>query len=108
MMKRTDVNGVIRIDRVVEQLEIWLDQSFPFAKVRVKVLERSSGDFLAVPNVNVLNRTSREPEYISGLGSTVDEAVDDLLVRFVEGVREHTPINGLAESDFEWAASEDF
>jgi hypothetical protein len=107
-MKRTDVKGVIRIDRVVEQIEVWLDQSFPFAKVRVKVLERSSGGFLAVANVNVLNRTSREPEYISGLGSTVDDAVNDLLVRFVEEAREQTPIGGLTESDFEWAAPEDF
>src|SRR5438105_1161827 len=107
-MKGTRVDGVIRIDKVVEQLEVWLDQSFPFAKIRVKLLDRSPGDFLAVANVNVLNRTSREPEYISGLGGTADEAVYDLLVRFAQEVREQTPIGGLTESDFEWAAPEDF
>jgi hypothetical protein len=101
-------HGVIRIDRVVEQLEVWFDQSFPFAKIRVKVLERSSGDFLAVPNVSVLNRTSREPESIAGLGRTAEDAVHDLLDRFVEEAREQTPLGGLTESDFGWDTPEDF
>jgi hypothetical protein len=102
------MDGVRRIDRVVAQFEVWLDETFPFAKTKVKVLERSPGDFLAVPNLAVRNLTSREPEYISGLGSTVEEAVNDLLVRFVSGVRKHSPISGLTESNFEWSAPEDF
>jgi hypothetical protein len=102
------MNGAIRIDRVVAHLEVWLDQTLPLAKFKVKVLERSPGEFLAVPNVAVRNASSRAPEYISGLGGTVDEAVDDLLVRFVSEARQHSPIGGLTEADFEWPASEDF
>lgn len=102
------MDGVIRIDRVAQQLEVWLDQSFPFAKIKVKVLGRTSGDFLAIANASILNLVSREPEYISGLGTTIDEAVHDLFVRFVEGVRQHTPRGGLTEADFEWASAQDF
>jgi hypothetical protein len=102
------MDGVIRIDRVVEHLEVWVDQSFPFAKFKVKVLESSSGDFLAIANVNVRNASSRVPEHVSGLGSTVEEAVDDLLVRFVSEARVHSPVGGLTEADFEWSAPEDF
>ena len=41
-------------------------------------------------------------------GCPTTQAVNDLLVRFVEGVREHAPIGRLADSDFDWAAPEDF
>lgn len=102
------MDGVTRIDRVVAQLEAWMDGSFPFAKIRIKVLEREPGDLLAVPNVAVRNVTTKEPEYISGIGGTVEEAVSDLLNRFVAGVRENSPASGLTEDDFEWSAPEDF
>jgi hypothetical protein len=102
------MDGIRRIDRVVAQLEAWLDGSFPFAKIKIKVLERDPGDLLAVPNVAIRHPTTRYPEGISGLGATVEEAVDDLLARFVAGVRENTPPTGLTEADFEWSAPEDF
>src|SRR5690349_6027730 len=94
----TGMGGIARIDRVVAQLEVWLDGSFfPFPKMKVKVIQRQSGDFLAVPNVAIRNLTSREPDGISGLGNSVDEAVNDLLPRFVAGVRLHTPDTGLTQ-----------
>jgi hypothetical protein len=55
----------------------------PFAKMRVKVLDRCGGDFLAVPNLAFRNPTTGAPEYASGLGNSIEEAVNDLLVRFV-------------------------
>lgn len=100
--------GVIRIDRVAAYFDVWLNSAFPFLKMKVKVTERSSSDFLAAPNVAILNISTREPEYISGLGSTVEEALGDLLHRFASGVRENTPSDGLKETDFQWSASEDF
>ena len=87
---------------------MWLDATFPFAKMKVKVLERSPGNFLAVPNLARRNAISGETEYTSGLGGNVEEAVSDLLVRFVSEVREHSPSSGLNEGDFEWSAPEDF
>ena len=102
------MDGVIRIDRVAAMLEVWLDASFPFAKMKVKVLERSQGDFLAVPNLLYRDPDSGEIEYTSGLGDTVEEAVSDLLTRFVPEIRSHTKSGGLSEADFVWSASEDF
>src|SRR5262245_12201315 len=100
------MDGVARIDRVVAQLEVWLDGSVPFPKMKVKVLQRQ-GDYLAVPNVAVRDLVSGEPDGIAGLGSTADEALNDLLPRFVAGVRKNTPAGGLTEGDFEWSAPED-
>lgn len=102
------MEGVARIDRVAALFEAWTDDSFPFAKFKIKVLERRANDLLAVSNVLVRNITSGEPEYVSGLGSSVEEAVSDLLTRFMAGVRENTPPTGLTEDDFEWSAYEDF
>jgi len=101
-------NHFIRIDKIAAQFEVWLDGTFPFAKIKVKVLERSPGDFLAVPNVNVMHLTSHEPVYVSGLGNSVDEALEDLLTRFVSDACENTPPDGLSQEDFEWAATEDY
>ena len=102
------MDGVARIDRVVAQLEVCLDGTFPFPKLKVKVLQRQGGDYLAVPNVAIRHRVTREPDWIAGLGNTAEEAVEDLLPSFVRGVRENTPQGGLTESDFEWSAPEDF
>lgn len=100
--------SVLRIDRVAGLFEVWLGSEFPFAKMRIKVLERGAGDFLAVPNVCVRSIVTRDPVHVSGLGSTVQEALDDLIKGFVRDSRLNTPADGLSESNFEWAAPEDF
>jgi hypothetical protein len=102
------MDGVMRIDKVVAMLEVWLDATFPFAKIKVKVVDRSKGGLIAVPNLAFRNPRSGEPEYTSGLGDTAEEAVNDLLVRFVSEVRSQKPSHELTEEDFEWSAPEDF
>jgi hypothetical protein len=101
------MDGVIRIDKVVAMWEVWLDATFPFPKIKVNVLERSHGDFIAVPNLARRNATSGEAEFISGLRGNVEEAVSDLLLGIVSEVRERSPSSGLTAADFEWSAPED-
>ena len=102
------MDGIVRIDKVVAVLEVWLDATFfPFAKMKVKVLERSH-DFLAVANLAYRDPVSGVPEYTSGLGDNAEEAVNDLLLRFVSEIREYSPSTELTESHFEWSAHEDF
>ncbi len=102
------MDGILRIDRIVGEFDVWLDESFPFAKMKVKVLNRACGDFLAVTNLGVRSLTTGERDGIAGLGDSADEAVSDLLIRFVSLVRENTPEAGLTASDFEWSEPEDF
>ena len=108
MVRKVQMDGIIKIDKVVANLEVWLDPTFPFAKMKVKVLERSPGDFLAVPNLAWRNAALNEAEYTSGLGGSAEEAVRDLLERFVSEVREQSSGGILTETDFEWSAPEDF
>lgn len=103
------MDGVSRIDRVAALFDVWLDfELLPFAKMKVKVLERSGSDFLAVTNLHRRNADSHEPEYLSGLGDSIDSATTDLLKGFVNDLRKHLPGQGYDEEDFEWSATEDF
>jgi hypothetical protein len=102
------MDGILRIDRVVAQFEVWVDSSFPFTKFKVKVLERGPGEMLAIANVAVRNHESAVPEYEAGMGDTVEESLRDLLSRFFESVRRHTTPSGLTEHDFAWSVPEDF
>ena len=103
------MDGIIRIDKVVAEFDAWLDPTlFPFPKMRVKVLQRSSNDFMAISNLRRRNAVTREPEGTVGLGSSVTESLDDLFKRFVSDVKENAPPGGLVEDDFEWSACEDF
>ncbi len=110
------MRGIIRIDRVVANFEVWPDGQFPFAKFKVKILSRLEadsseslpGNFLAVPNVAIRSIIDNEADYTSGIGNTVQEALSDLLVRFIEQAQENIPANGFKDSDFVWSECEDF
>lgn len=99
--------SVKQIERIVAEFEIWVDESFPFPKFKVKVVDRE-GDYKASPNVVVRNCSSGDPEFICGLGDSVDEALQDLLSRFIDDCRQQCPPDGFAESNFFWSACEDF
>jgi hypothetical protein len=100
--------GVARIDRVAAIFDVWSDGKLPFAKFKVKIVERSGDSFLGVPNVAIRNPQTGEPEYTSGLGKTVEDALADTLIYFVREVEQCTAQRELTEDDFVWSASEDF
>ena len=103
-----NMSEILRIERVVAEFNVWLGETLPFAKMKVKVLEQNGTGYLAITNLHVLNKSSREPEYISGLGATVDDALKDVLSWFVQIVQRNATERGFNEADFAWSAPEDF
>ena len=103
-----DMGIISRVERVVGYFDAWFDGSLPYAKMRVKVIDRGSNDFLAVANLSIRNCQSGDPEYISGIASQVEGAIQDLLSRFSILVRENAPSTGLDESNFEWSSPDEF
>ena len=98
-----DMNSIFSIDRVCAVFEVH-HHNVPGAKFKIKVLERSLGDFLAVPNV-VAREADGTPDHVSGLGSTSREALDDLLGRLTPWLSAANP----DEADrFEWSDPRDF
>ena len=102
------MRGIIRIERIVAEFNVWLDATFPFAKMKVKVIERKPDDYLAISNLSIRNTHTGMSDPISGLGGSVEEALNDFLPRFIDLVKENTPANGLSEEHFEWSSTDDF
>ena len=92
-----------RLARVCGVFEV-TDLRVPGTRFRVKVIERGdSGEFLAFPNV--CWKSDGQPDWISGFGSTEEEALRDLLGWFLS---ELDRLGELRETDVEWADPRDF
>ncbi|ODA28179.1 hypothetical protein [Planctopirus hydrillae] len=102
------ITGITRLERIVAEYDAWLDLDlFPVSKMRVKVIQRLN-DYAAFTNLRRCNRADGQPDGTAGLGDTPDEALKDLLTRFVAEAREALPPDGFVETDFVWSAPEDF
>lgn len=99
------VEGLGPVTRVAAVFQIgppleWM----PFPSFKVKVLERGNGSFLGVPNVCV-KAPDGSPEGTSGLGSTVEEALEDAMNYFVQSLDDR---RDLPEDAFVWSDPEEF
>ena len=99
------VKGLGPVERVAGMFQIgpplqWL----PFPSFKVKVLERGDGSFLGVPNVSVKGPDG-SPQWTSGLGSTVEQALEDALNYFVKSLDDR---RDWPETAFTWTDSEEF
>jgi hypothetical protein len=76
----------------------------PFPSFKVKVVERADGSFSASPNV-ALRGLDGEPDWIGGLGASVEEALEDALRRFARNLDERAE---LSAADFAWSDPSEF
>lgn len=103
------MKGIHSIDKVVATYEVTLDSTIvPQMLMKVKVLSRSIGDFLASANVARIDKQLGFSAGECGLGDTEQEALSDLLTRFVQDAQMHRPPNGYLDSDFEWKTADEF
>lgn len=103
MWKTVDLGDATTIDRVWDIFEVD-HPKIPGRRFKVKVLERRAGDFLAVPNV-FLKSANGTTEYITGLGRSGIEALDDLLRRFLPPLATADPED---PDRFDWSDPRDF
>jgi len=102
------IEGIVRVDRVVAVFQVHPDERIPLYRFDVKILERSDGSFLGIPNVAIKNPVTRYPEGTSGLGDTIEEALRDAIRYFFLEVEQNRYDRPLTEDDFEWSCPEDF
>ena len=104
-----EMHGIVKIERVVALLDVWLDQELiPIQRMKVKVVERNGPEYLALTNLHRISRESQPPEYISGLGDTIDDAVKDLLHYFIRDIQKYRPAEGYSLDEFGWSEPDDF
>lgn len=103
--KDLNIKGISKIEKVVAEFYIWSFEKIPYGKFKVKIIENKRGSFIGIPNIAMKNQIDGAPEWISGRGSTVDEALEDTLKCFMEIIAER---KNLDKEDFQWSYSEDF
>jgi hypothetical protein len=103
--RHLSIEGLGPVERVAAMFQVgppltWL----PFAAFKVKVIERAGDTFLGVPNVAVL-AADGSPHWVSGLGDTAEEALEDALNHFVRSLDGR---QDLPEDAFVWSDPHDF
>jgi hypothetical protein len=99
------VEGLGPVQRVAAMFQIGPPlANLPFPSFKVKVIERANGSFLAVPNVAV-RAADGAPDWIGGLGASVEEALENALQYFVRNLGGRAE---LSEQDFVWSDPVEF
>lgn len=105
--KNIKIDGVNEIEKVVAEFNIHAMQKLPFFKFKVKVRESSTGGYCGSPNVAVRSQIDNEPDWTSGFGHSIAEALEDTIVYFFKTL-EGIDIDNLTEDDFVWSDIHDF
>ena len=101
------IAGILKIDRLVAEFQVECPD-LPNRYLRVKIFERANGNYNGRTNVCIKSLTG-DSEWISGLGKSIDEALEDTLLQFMRSIEIYRGDRSIfQEPDFEWAACEDF
>ena len=108
--KELKIAGISNIEKVVAEFNIWSLEKIPYGKFKVKVIENKKGGFIGIPNVRIKNSSDGSIDGISGLGTSIDEALEDTLIYLMDLVNDYEKKykRELTEEDFEWSSPEDF
>lgn len=99
-----EFDGVrLKIERTVGFYDVWTMGLAPFPFFVIKVVERATGGFQAIPNVSVRNATDGSCEYVCGLGATADEAISSAIQLFFKELQERAAVRELTEDSFQWS-----
>lgn len=82
-------------------------QKLLFFKFKVKVRERSTGGYFGSLNVAIRSQIDNEPDWTSGFGHSIAEALEDTIIYFFKTL-EGRDKNSLTEDDFVWSDIHDF
>lgn len=105
--KNIKIHGISSIEKCVAEFNIWDFEHIPYGKFKVKIYEDQKGIFHGYTNLAILN--DGIPDYCSGTGKSIEEALDDTVRYFMDQITEHQKSNGeLSEEDFEWGDPSDF
>ena len=89
--RNISVKGLRVSHRVVGIFEVYDTECRLPERLIIKVIERPNGSFLAVTNFAVRGPTG-EAEWTSGLGKTIDEALEDCLGWFHKTFEDRTEV----------------
>lgn len=103
--KDIKIDGITEINKVVAVFEVWDTMRIPFGKYKIKIIENVKGGYIGIPNIAVKDSEDGTPNWISGLGETIAEALEDTIKYFLGTLNMK---DNYTDEDFIWSAVEDF
>lgn len=97
--------GIARIEKCVAEFQVWELYKTPYGKFKVKVYQRTQGEFVGYTNIMVKNAFDGTPECGVGYGSSTAEALENTIQNLLELLNFKQQFN---EEDFEWSDPHDF
>ncbi|MBR1815483.1 MAG: hypothetical protein IJ763_02160 [Lachnospiraceae bacterium] len=102
--KEIKIDGIARIERFVEEFEVYELYKIPYSKFKVKIFESSNGKFIGRTNIMVIDRTK---SYYPGIGhgNNVAETLKDTILNLYLLIDD---IDNLNNECFNYVESVDF
>lgn len=105
--KDIEIDGISNIERCVAEFNIWAIGIIPSGKFKVKIFEDQKERYTGYTNLAILNNGS--PDYCSGSGKSIEEALEDTVQYFMNQIIEQQKLLGeLTDENFEWTDPDDF
>ena len=98
------IKGIIKIERLVDEFEVWELNKIPHGKFKIKIFETAEGTFTGRTNLMVIDKTNSFCAGV-GYGNTVSEALGDTIRYFYSLIEE---VDNLTEECFEYVDVIDF
>lgn len=102
--KKINIKGIAKIDRFVDEFEVWELNKIPYGKFKIKIYEETAGRFVGRTNLMVIDRTNSFCAGI-GFGSSVSEALEDTIRYFYSLIEE---VENLTEECFAYVDAMEF
>lgn len=102
--KKININGIAKIERLVDEFEVWELDKIPYGKFKVKIFETADGKFTGRTNLMVIDKTKSFYPGI-GHGNTISETLSDTIRYFYSLIDE---VDNLTEECFEYVDAMDF
>lgn len=102
--KKINIEGIAKIERLVDEFEVWELKKIPCAKFKVKIFENVEGKFVGRTNLMVRDITNDFSVGI-GYGNTVAEALKNTITYFYSLIDD---VDNLTDECFEYVDAVDF
>lgn len=95
------------IDKIVAEFTVWMEEILPSGKVKIKIYENQNSTYIGTTDLMIKRKFDGHPQYATGAGETVDEALEDK-IHYFNSMLKKDGLNELTEDDIEYAEYPDF
>lgn len=102
--KKIKIEGIAKIERLVDEFEVWEFEKIPYGKFKVKIFESNDSKYIGRTNLMVIDKSK---DFFQGIGEgdTVQEALEDTIRYFYSLIDE---VDNLTEESFRYVDAIEF